>query len=103
MLAFEQDEDEPAALSCCVSHGGMTWLPGPQLPGYRSAISAVRSEDSGVYFAVGPSGTDFMRTSGGPWIRIGTVGYDAVSFLTGGATGWAVGRDGRIAKWQGVP
>jgi photosystem II stability/assembly factor-like uncharacterized protein len=83
--------------------GGRTWLPGRQLPGYRSAISAVRSEDDGVYVAVGPSGTDFMRSYGGPWISIGTVGYDAVSFLRGVATGWAVGQGGRIARWQGVP
>jgi len=82
--------------------GGRTWLPGLQLPGYRSAISAVRSEDDGVYVAVGPSGTDFMRSYGGPWISIGTVGYDAVSFLRGVATGWAVGQGGRIARWQGV-
>src|SRR5262245_66054203 len=75
--------------------GGRTWLPGPQLPGYRSAIAAVRSEDTDVYIAVGPSGTEFMRSYGGPWVSLGTVGYDAVSFLPGVATGWAVGSDGR--------
>jgi photosystem II stability/assembly factor-like uncharacterized protein len=83
--------------------GGGTWLPGPQLPGYRSAISAVHSEDDAGYVAVGPSGTDFMRTYGGPWISIGTVGYDALSFLPSVATGWAVGQGGRIARWRGVP
>jgi len=83
--------------------GGRTWLPGPQLPGYRSAIGAVRSEDTDVYIAVGPSGTEFMRSYGGPWVSLGTVGYDAVSFLPGVATGWAVGSDGRIARWHGVP
>jgi len=83
--------------------GGRTWLPGPQLPGYRSAINAASGEDAEVYIAVGPLGTDFIRPNGGPWISIGTVGYDAISFVPGLATGWAVGQGGRIAKWHGIP
>jgi photosystem II stability/assembly factor-like uncharacterized protein len=83
--------------------GGRTWLPGPQLPGYRSAIAAVRNEAAAVYIAVGPSGTDFLRASSGSWINIGTVGYDAVGFLPNIPTGWAVGQGGRIARWDGVP
>src|SRR5439155_11500927 len=39
------------------------------------------------------------RPYGGPWISVGGVGYDAVSFLPGLATGWAVGEGGRIARW----
>ena len=99
-----QKENELSSNFATSSDGGRTWLPGPQLPGYRSAISAASGEQGGVYVAVGPSGTDLIRPgSGRPWISIGTVGYDAVSFLPSLATGWAVGQGGRIAKWQGLP
>ena len=98
-----QKESEPGSNFATSTDGGRTWLPGPQLPGYRSAISAASGVDAGIYIAVGPTGTDFIRAQGGPWIRIGTVGYDAVSFLPSRATGWAVGEGGRIARWHGVP
>ncbi len=84
--------------------GGRTWIAGPQLPGYRSAISAASGEDRSVEIAVGPSGTEYRRPEGGPWVSIGTAGYDAVSFLPVLATGWAVGQGGRIARWyQQIP
>jgi len=98
-----QKESEPGSNFAKSTDGGRTWLSGPQLPGYRSAISAASGVDGGIYIAVGPSGTDFIRPHGGPWIRIGTLGYDAVSFLPSLATGWAVGEGGRIARWRGVP
>jgi photosystem II stability/assembly factor-like uncharacterized protein len=97
-----QKENESSLNVARSIDGGRTWLPGPQLPGYRSAIAAVHSEDA-VYIAVGPSGTDFLRASSGSWINIGTVGYDAVGFLPNIPTGWAVGQGGRIARWDGVP
>jgi len=99
-----QKENEPGSNFAKSTDGGRTWLPGPQLPGYRSAISAATGEHGAVHVAVGPSGTDVIRLDGGgPWNSIGTVGYDAVSFLPGLATGWAVGQGGRIAKWQRLP
>jgi photosystem II stability/assembly factor-like uncharacterized protein len=94
-----QKENEQSANFARSSDGGKTWVAGPQLPGYRSALS---SESAGVYVAVGPSGTDFIRRDGA-WMGIGSVGYDALSFVPGRATGWAVGADGRIAKWSGLP
>jgi photosystem II stability/assembly factor-like uncharacterized protein len=98
-----QKENESGLNFAKSTDGGRTWLRGPQLPGYRSAISAAFGEDDRVYIAVGPSGTDFIRPNGGPWISIGTVGYDAISFVPGRPTGWAVGHGGRIAKWHGIP
>jgi photosystem II stability/assembly factor-like uncharacterized protein len=77
--------------------GGRTWTVGPQLPGYRSAIVAAKDG----YIAVGPSGTDVMPPIGGSWSKMSDVGYDALSFVPGTTTGWAVGQGGRIAKWMG--
>ena len=79
--------------------GGETWVSGPSLPGYRSAIAAVAGNE---LITVGPSGSNFIRSSG-EWMGVGTVGYDAISFLPGTAIGWAVGEGGRIARWQGIP
>jgi photosystem II stability/assembly factor-like uncharacterized protein len=98
-----QKENEPSANFAKSTDGGKTWVAGPQLPGYRSAIDAASGANAVVYVAVGPSGTGFIRPNGGTWSTVGTVGYDAVSFRPGRATGWAVGQGGRIAKWMGLP
>jgi photosystem II stability/assembly factor-like uncharacterized protein len=97
-----QKEKESSLNFARSTDGGKTWVRGPQLPGYRSAIHAASGGDAGVYVAVGPSGTDFIRPAGGPWVSTGTVGYDAVSFPPGLAAGWAVGQGGRIARWRGL-
>jgi photosystem II stability/assembly factor-like uncharacterized protein len=90
-----QKEKEPSANFATSADAGRTWVSGPQLPGYRSAIAQAGQFE----IAVGPSGTDYRPMRGGPWISIGTVGYDAISFLPGRTVGWAVGQDGRIARW----
>jgi photosystem II stability/assembly factor-like uncharacterized protein len=100
-----QKEKEPSANFATSADAGRTWVSGPQLPGYRSAIA-----NAGQFqIAVGPSGTDYRPIAHGPgggladrWISIGSVGYDAISFLPGrtaGWAGWAVGQGGRIARW----
>jgi photosystem II stability/assembly factor-like uncharacterized protein len=94
-----QKESEPSGNFARTRDGGRTWTLGPSLPGYRSAIAAATGEDAGAWVAAGPSGTDFARTTGGTWMALGKTGYDAVSFLPGVATGWAVGQGGRIARW----
>jgi len=94
-----QKETESSANFARSIDGGRTWTAGPRLPGYRSAIAAV----SDVYVAAGPSGTDFMRPEDDAWVGAGTIGFDALSFVPGRLTGWAVGQGGRIAKWSGAP
>jgi photosystem II stability/assembly factor-like uncharacterized protein len=98
-----QKEKESSLNFARSADAGSTWLAGPRLPGYRSAINVAAGDGASVYIAVGPSGTGFIRPDGGPWINTGTTGYDAVSFAPGRPTGWAVGQGGRIAKWQGLP
>jgi hypothetical protein len=98
-----QKENEPSTNFARSNDGGKTWTAGPQLPGYRSGIHNVSSgTGTEMFIAVGPSGTDFIRASGG-WISAGTMGYDAVSFAPRGAVGWTVGQGGRIAKWRVTP
>jgi len=98
-----QKENEPSTNFARSNDDGKTWTAGPQLPGYRSGIHNVSSgTGTEMFIAVGPSGTDFIRASGG-WISAGTMGYDAVSFAPRGAVGWTVGQGGRIAKWRVTP
>ena len=94
-----QKENESSANFATSSDGGRTWVVGAQLTGYRSGIDGGVGEAGEVQIAVGPSGTDY-RIAGGQWISIGTVGYDAISFLPGRAKGWAAGQNGRIARWR---
>jgi photosystem II stability/assembly factor-like uncharacterized protein len=98
-----QKEKEANANFAMSSDGGATWSAGPQLPGYRSAVDSVSGQDASVILAVGPSGVDYRRWSGGPWISTGLVGYDAVSLLPGYFSGWLVGQSGKIAKWVSFP
>jgi hypothetical protein len=70
------------------------------LPGYRSGVDGGTTPAGELQVAVGPSGTDY-RVGGGQWINIGGTGYDAVSFASAMAGGWAVGQNGRIARWPG--
>ena len=93
-------ENEPSANFATSIDGGRTWVAGPRLPGYRSATAVAYSEGREIAVAVGPSGTDYRPANGGSWIGIGTVGYDAVSFLSGLKKGWVVGPNGRIARWR---
>jgi photosystem II stability/assembly factor-like uncharacterized protein len=94
-----QKENESSANFARTADGGRTWTPGPRLPGYRSAVEVAGGEDSSIIVAAGPAGTDYLRLNSASWTSIGTTGYDAISFLPGLATGWAVGPGGRIARW----
>ena len=79
--------------------GGQTWIPGPSLPGYRSAVSYVFREGRVGLVAVGPSGSDYLAPAANSWTSIDSAGYHATSFLPSLATGWSVGESGSIARW----
>ncbi|MBK9317007.1 MAG: glycosyl hydrolase [Acidobacteria bacterium] len=82
------------------SDGGRTWrlAKNSGLGGYRSAVTWV---DRSKLVAVGPSGSDFSNNGGATWSPIGQTGFHAFSFSKTGQAGWAVGDDGRIAKYAG--
>jgi hypothetical protein len=52
-----------------------------------------------IALTVGPSGSDYSLDRGHTWTAIVTPpGLHALGFGRGGRAGWAVGRDGLIAK-----
>jgi photosystem II stability/assembly factor-like uncharacterized protein len=91
------------SVAAFTTDGGKTWQPSPKGPdGYRSAVAARPSSQSGNLFAVGISGASRSRDGGRNWIPevIGdNPEYNSVSFGSP-ATGWAVGPQGRIARFD---
>jgi photosystem II stability/assembly factor-like uncharacterized protein len=82
--------------------GGATWIAAAIPPsGYRSCVALVPHSAEEVLVAVGPTGTDYSYDGGINWSRAGTVGYNAIRFSPLDPIGWAVGPDGRIAKFDG--
>lgn len=96
-------EGEARDNTAMTDDGGRTWrrAKGPLPGGYRSAV-AYTAKSSRALVAVGPSGTDYSRDGGASWANLGTEGFHAVSFAKDGA-GWAVGENGRVAKFTGPP
>lgn len=81
--------------------GGRTWVPlGEGRPGgFREAAAFVPGARPPVAVAVGPSGSDLSRDLGRTWTPIdGPEGFHSLSFAKKGRAGWAVGRNGLIAK-----
>ncbi len=93
-------ERESGANFARTADGGQTWIPGPSLPGYRSAVSYISREGRVGLLAVGPSGSDYLAPGANSWASIDSAGYHATSFLPSLAAGWAVGESGSIAKWS---
>jgi photosystem II stability/assembly factor-like uncharacterized protein len=77
--------------------GGATWRLTPGLSGYRSAVAYVPGRPETV-IATGPSGTDISFDDGKSWATLRGPGFHALAFAPGGAIGWAVGENGRIAR-----
>jgi photosystem II stability/assembly factor-like uncharacterized protein len=81
------------------SDGGKTWTLATKLPeGYRSAVAFVPGSSPLAWVAVGTSGSDYSLDGGKTWMPIDTADYNSVSFVRG--AGWAVGPQGRIARWS---
>ena len=75
--------------------GGRTWHEPKSRPaGYRSAVQ-FRSRQA---IATGTSGSDISPDSGQTWKPLDSTGYNALAFK--GKNGWAVGPEGRIARWH---
>jgi photosystem II stability/assembly factor-like uncharacterized protein len=96
-------ESDRAGNACALSSdGGRTWrLPrGPGPAGYRSAVIHVRDTTGPTLIAVGPTGTDRSDDGGESWTKLGGDGFHAAS-MKAPTKGWAVGEQGRIARWNG--
>jgi photosystem II stability/assembly factor-like uncharacterized protein len=83
--------------------GGKTWNPikARNPGGFREAVAFVPGSSPPMAVTVGPSGSDYSADTGITWTSIeGPAGFHALSFArTVPAAGWAVGRNGLIAKF----
>ena len=80
------------------SDGGATWTEpaGTHPHGFRSAVAFV--PERGIWIATGTSGSDVSTDGGKNWKQFDTGAFNAISFVKG--SGWAVGPQGRLAKFQ---
>ncbi len=97
--AQEKESKDNVAVT---SDGGRTWRPvtGARPGGYRSCVAYVRGKRKGTLVAVGPTGSDYSTDGGKSWRPLGAEGFHSASFK--GAAGWAVGEQGRAAKFVGL-
>ena len=96
-------QDEPAALgNAAVSRdGGMTWELVETLrpSGFRECVAPAPGTKPLMLVAVGPSGSDYSLDLGKTWTAVrGPEGFHSVGFSMVDGSGWAVGRNGLIAK-----
>lgn len=80
------------------SDGGLTWTEptGTHPHGFRSAVVFV--PEHSFWIATGTSGSDVSTDGGKNWKQFDTSSFNAISFTKG--IGWAVGPQGRLAKFQ---
>ena len=91
-----KDATAPGPFAAFTNDGGRTWsAPSGEGPaGYRSGVALL---PDAAMIAVGPTGADRSDDAGASWTRFGDDGFHAVAFA--GTSGWAVGEDGRIARF----
>ncbi len=94
-------EASAAGNAAVSADGGLTWTPVKGHPpgGFREAVAFIPGTSPPVAVAVGPSGSDYSLDMGRTWTPIVTpAGLHALGFAKSGRAGWAVGREGLIAK-----
>lgn len=94
-------EAAAAGNAAVTADGGRTWAPvtGRGPGGFREAVAFVPGAKPAVAIAVGPSGSDLSLDRGRTWTPIqGPAGFHSLSFANKGRAGWAVGRNGLIAR-----
>ncbi len=95
-------EDETGNNVAITEDGGKTWraIDGDPPSGYRSAVAVLNFSNKSVLVCVGPNGTDLSMDFGNHWGRISDKGFHALSFTANSKAGWAVGSEGRIARFR---
>jgi photosystem II stability/assembly factor-like uncharacterized protein/pimeloyl-ACP methyl ester carboxylesterase len=99
-----EKEREVGNNAAWTSDGGKTWrLAEAKRPnGYRSGVAlSLGAGNERSLVAVGPSGSDSSTDGGKSWSMTGEEGFHSVSFAKDASAGWAVGENGRIAKYKG--
>lgn len=80
---------------------GRTWTPvGAMRPGgFREAVAFAPDAKPPLAVTVGPSGSDISLDRGRTWTPLaGPAGFHSLSFAKKRRAGWAVGRNGLIAR-----
>lgn len=99
-------QPESIASNYAVTHdGGSTWsTPNPRVApsGFRSCVAVWMNGREVNFVSVGTNGTDLSSDLGLKWHRISNKGFNAIDFTEDGRHGWAVGPNGKIAKWVGI-
>jgi photosystem II stability/assembly factor-like uncharacterized protein len=82
---------------------GRSWrtIEGNPPRGYRSAVAVANLDFHAYFVAVGTTGTDLSADWGNSWTFADSESYHAAAFSPDSKAGWAVGADGRVARWVG--
>jgi photosystem II stability/assembly factor-like uncharacterized protein len=94
-------EAEAAGNAAYSLDGGATWVPvaNGRPGGFREAVAFVPGLKPSVAITVGASGSDLSLDLGRTWTPInGPGGFHSLSFAKRGRAGWAVGRNGLVAR-----
>jgi neutral ceramidase len=86
--------NDSGATAAITADGGRTWTALDKRLPFRSAVAWAKDR----WIAVGTSGADVSLDDGVTWKRLDRENYNAVQFTSAGI-GWAVGPQGRIAKY----
>jgi photosystem II stability/assembly factor-like uncharacterized protein len=92
---YKMDSDATGALAI-TKDSGKTWTSVPTASGFRSDVAYLAEQK--MWISVGTGGSDASTDGGLTWRKFGR-GFNSISF-TSGATGWAVGPGGSIAKFR---
>ena len=88
--------DETTNNLALTSDGGVSWILGKGLSGYRSGVAFI---DRKTIVAVGSSGSDLSTNAGKTWRNLDKENYNAIA-AKGKNSVWAVGADGLVAKFS---
>ena len=94
---YSKDKEDRQNIAL-TSDGGRTWTaPEARPEGFRSAAAYVAAHK--LWIVTGTSGSDSSADGGKTWKLFDSGAYNAMSFVKSGE-GWAVGPQGRIARFQ---
>jgi photosystem II stability/assembly factor-like uncharacterized protein len=94
---YSKDKEDRQNIAI-TSDGGRTWsTPAARPAGFRSAAAYVAAHK--LWIVTGSSGSDSSADGGTTWKLFDSGAYNAMSFVKTGE-GWAVGPQGRIARFQ---
>lgn len=95
---YSKDKEDRQNLAL-TADGGRTWTApsgaGPK--GFRSAVAWLPARN--LWIVTGTSGSDVSSDGGATWKLFDSGSFNAMSFAPSGE-GWAVGAQGRIARFQ---